>query len=45
MHHEVFTAGTLEAQVRGFQGNSWENRVMYGRFCQQTRVVLYLLYT
>ena len=48
VHHEVFPAGTLEAQVRrtsAFKGTSWENRVMYGGLYQNTRVVLYLLYT
>ena len=46
IHHEIFTAGALEARVRrnSFQGTSWENRVTYGLLYQHTRVVLYLLY-
>ena len=56
IHHEVFTAGALEARVRRksafrapadecFQGTSCENRVMYSGLYQHMMVVLYLLYS
>ena len=39
------TSQGFHIRTRASRATSWENRVMYFRLYQHTRVVLYLLYT